>query len=97
MDYDQLKDALTSDTGVEAVNKIENLKIKGKKFKTNSKFDFVELEENVEIYNGDTELFGDIGKYSNLDKIMTLEKNGSFKSKDKEGNDVSGTFNRRKV
>ncbi len=96
LDYDQLKDALTSDTGVEAVNKIENLKIKGKKFKTNSKFDFVELEENVEIYNGDTELFGDIGKYSNQDKMMTLEKNGSFKSKDKEGNDVSGTFNRGK-
>ena len=96
LDYDQLKDALTSDTGVEAVNKIENLKIKGKKFKTNSKFDFVELENDVEIYNGDTELFGDIGKYSNKDKIMTLEKNGSFKSKDKEGNEVSGVFNRGK-
>lgn len=92
LDYDQLKDAVTSNAGVKAVNKVEDLIIKGQNFKTNSKFDFVELENNVEIYNGDTELYGDIGRYTNDSKIMTLDKNGRFKTKDKEGKEISGTF-----
>lgn len=94
LDYDQLKDQLTSDTGVKAVNKLQNLTIKGDKFRSNSKFDFVELENNVEIINGDTELYGDIGRYSNDSKIMTLENNGRYKTKDKEGKEISGTFKR---
>ncbi len=92
LDYDQLKDAVTSDAGVKAVNKLENVIIKGKNFKTNSKFDFIDLAENVEIINGDTELFGDIGRYTAEDKIITLSNNGKYKTKDKDGKEISGTF-----
>ena len=92
LDYDQLKDAVTSDAGVKAINKIENIVIKGKNFKTNSKFDFIDLAENVEIINGDTELFGDIGKYNAENKIITLKENGKYKTKDKDGKEISGEF-----
>lgn len=92
LDYDQLKDAVTSDAGVKAVNKLENIIIKGKNFKTNSKFDFIDLVENVEIINGDTELFGDIGRYTAENKIITLSNNGKYKTKNKDGKEISGTF-----
>ena len=92
LDYDQLKDAVTSDVGVKAVNKLENIIIKGKNFKTNSKFDFIDLAENVEIINGDTELFGDIGRYTAENKIITLSNNGKYKTKNKDGKEISGTF-----
>ena len=92
LDYDQLKDAVTSDAGVKAVNKLENIIIKGKNFKTNSKFDFIDLAENVEIINGDTELFGDIGRYTAENKIITLSNNGKYKTKNKDGKEISGTF-----
>ncbi len=77
---------------VKAVNKLENIIIKGKNFKTNSKFDFIDLAENVEIINGDTELFGDIGKYTAENKIITLSNNGKYKTKNKDGKEISGTF-----
>lgn len=92
LDYDQLKDAVTSNAGVKAVNKLENIIIKGKNFKTNSKFDFIDLAENVEIINGDTELFGDIGRYTAENKIITLSNNGKYKTKNKDGKEISGTF-----
>ena len=92
LDYDQLKDAVTSNVGVKAVNKLENIIIKGKNFKTNSKFDFIDLAENVEIINGDTELFGDIGRYTAENKIITLSNNGKYKTKNKDGKEISGTF-----
>lgn len=92
LDYNQLKDSITSDTGVKAVNKLEDIIIKGKNFKTNSKFDFIDLAENVEIINKDTELFGDIGRYTAKDKVITLNNNGKYKTKDKDGKEISGTF-----
>lgn len=92
LDYDQLKDAVTSDIGVKAINKLENFIIKSKNFKTNSKFDFIDLVENVEIINNDTELFGDVGKYTAKDKVFTLNNNGKYKTKDKDGKEISGTF-----
>lgn len=94
LDYNQLNDLITTDEGIKAVNKAEDLIIKSLNFETNSKFDFINLEKNIEIYNGDTELFGDIGKYTASDKIMTLSKNGKFKTKDKDGKEISGSFNR---
>lgn len=92
LDYNQLKDSVTSDAGVKAINKLQDLIIKGKNFKTNSKFDFIDLVDNVEIKNGDTELFGDIGRYTAKDKIITLKNNGKYKTKDKDGKEISGTF-----
>lgn len=92
LSYDNLKDAITSHSGIEVINNIQNIKIKSKNLKTNSKFEFIDLDGNVEVSNKDTELFADKARYVANTKIVTLDDNGKFKTTTNDNKTITGTF-----
>lgn len=92
LDYDSLKDAITSNSGIKVVNKIQDIQIESKNLKTNSKFDFIELDGNVEIKNKVTELFSDKARYVDETKVIILNENGKFKTKTNDNKEIIGNF-----
>lgn len=96
LNYDNLQDTITSNSGIKVINKLQNVTIKSQNFKTNSKFNVITLNKNIEIRNKDTELFADNGNYVSETKIFTLNDNGKYLTKDKNGKELSGTFTKAK-
>lgn len=90
--YDKLKDEVTSNTGVSAFNEEKKIKISGTNFVTDSKMSFIELRDNVILENDRIQLKGDIGRYSDSAKLVTLSGNIKVVGKDERDQDVDGNF-----
>lgn len=90
--YNQLKDLLSSDTGLRAYNKKENLEIYSTIFRTNRKFSYINLENKVTLINKDLKLSSDKGRYTSSNNIITLNGNGKIESKISNKNSMKGNF-----
>lgn len=90
--YDKLKDEITSNTGVSAFNEEKKIKISGKNFTTDSKMSYIELKDDVVLENERLKLKGDIGKYSDANKIVVLSGNISVSGVDEKDQEVDGDF-----
>ena len=90
--YDKLKDEITSDAGVTAENDEKKVKISGKNFITDSKMSYIELKDNVVLENEKIKLKGDIGRYSDANKIVTLSGNIVIDGADEQNAKISGNF-----
>ncbi|WP_462427374.1 LPS export ABC transporter periplasmic protein LptC [Fusobacterium varium] len=90
--YDKLKDEITSDAGVSAENAEKKVKVSGKNFITDSKMSYIELKDNVVLENEKIKLKGDIGRYSDASKIVTLSGNIIIDGTDRENAEISGNF-----
>ena len=86
--YDKLKDEVTSNTGVSAYNEEKKIKISGTNFVTDSKMSFIELRDNVILENDKIQLKGNIGKYSDSAKLVTLSGDIKVDGKDQNNQDV---------
>jgi lipopolysaccharide export system protein LptA len=90
--YEKLKDEITSNTGVSAFNEEKKIKISGKNFITDSKMSYIELKDDVVLENERLKLKGDIGKYSDANKIVVLSGNISVSGVDEKDQEVDGDF-----
>ena len=90
--YEKLKDEITSNTGVSAFNEEKKIKISGKNFTTDSKMSYIELKDDVVLENERLKLKGDIGKYSDANKIVVLSGNISVSGVDEKDQEVDGDF-----
>lgn len=90
--YNKLKDEITSNTGVMAINEEKGIKISGKNFLTDSKMSFIELTENVTLENEDISLSGDRGTYNDFTKVVVLSDNISLNGKNENIGIVDGKF-----
>ena len=66
IDYNKLKDEITSTTGVTAINDERGLTISGQNFTTDSKMSYIELEKDVTLEDKNIILKGDKGNYDDL-------------------------------
>lgn len=90
--YEKIKDEITSNTGVSAYNEEKKIKISGKNFSTDSKMSYIELKDDVVLENDKIKLKGDIGKYSDVTKIVVLSGNITVSGVDEENKKVDGDF-----
>lgn len=90
--YNQFKDLLSSDTGLKAYNKKEDLEIHSTIFRTNKEFSYVNLQDKVTLINNDIKLKADTAKYTSSNKIITLNGNGKIESITSNKNVLKGTF-----
>ncbi len=91
LSYNQYKDILSSDTGIEVNNLEKNLSIYSKNISTDKDFEKIEMEDDIKVSDGKILLEGDKGKYIDETKIFTLQGNGNFKSLD-ENDDFHGEY-----
>ncbi|MDP0493421.1 MAG: hypothetical protein Q7K48_03910 [Fusobacterium sp. JB021] len=92
LSYNQLKDLLSSDTGVKAFNKKEDLEIQSKIFRTNKSFTYIELNEDIVLENQGLRLKADKGRYTSSNKVMILSGNGIIESSDSREDILQGKF-----
>lgn len=92
IDYNKLKDEVSSTTGVIAINEKEGVQISGKNFTTDSKMSYITLSENVKLENKDILLKGDRGDYNDLTKIVILSDNIKLEGKEKNATLIDGNF-----
>ncbi|MGL5655960.1 MAG: LPS export ABC transporter periplasmic protein LptC [Fusobacteriaceae bacterium] len=95
INYDKLKDEITSTTGVFIENKERQLSLAGKEFKTNSKMSYIDLFKEVTLENEKIKVVGDVGHYVDDLKIATLVDNIHLTGKaatEKDGKKLSGEF-----
>lgn len=90
--YNKLKDEVTSNTGVVAVNSEKGIKISGKNFATDSKMSYIQLSEDVTLENKDIALKGDKGSYDDLSKIVVLSDNITLEGRGENEGIVGGHF-----
>ncbi|MFK4785792.1 hypothetical protein [Fusobacterium sp. MFO224] len=94
LSYNQLKDLLSSDTGLKAFNKKEELEIQSNIFKTNKDFTYIDLNEEVVLKNKGLKLKSDKGRYTADNKVMILSENGQIESSGSGENILKGKFER---
>ena len=92
IDYNKLKDEVTSNTGVTAINEQKGIKISGQNFITNSKMSYINLTKDVTLENKDVAIIGDKGDYDDLSKIVILSDNIRLEGKGENTGLVDGNF-----
>ncbi|MGL5123873.1 MAG: LPS export ABC transporter periplasmic protein LptC [Fusobacteriaceae bacterium] len=95
INYDKIKDEITSTTNVLASNKELNLNISGNNFKTDSKMSYIELSENVSLENKDVKLTGDLATYVDVTKQVVISDNIKLNGKNLDGKfkeNITGEF-----
>lgn len=92
VDYNKLKDEVTSTTGVTAINEERGITISGKNFTTNSKMSYIELNQDVVLENKDIALRGDKGNYDDLSKVVLLSDNIKLEGRGENQNLIDGDF-----
>lgn len=92
IDYNKLKDEVTSTTGVTAINEERGIKISGQNFTTDSKMSYIDLSKDVTLENEEIALKGDKGSYDDLTKVVLLHDNIVLEGKGENSNLVDGHF-----
>ncbi|MGL4393407.1 MAG: hypothetical protein ACRCSK_08255 [Fusobacteriaceae bacterium] len=93
--YSQATDQISSETGVNIKNDELKINISADKISSNSKFDIIELKDNIILANEDIQISGNVAVYNNFQKnifmpgkVLLDTKENSEKNKQK----LSGTF-----
>lgn len=92
IDYNKLKDQITSNTGVVAINEEKGIKISGQNFSTDSKMSYIDLNKDVVLENKDVAIKGDKGEYNDITKIIILSNNIKLEGRGEETGLVDGNF-----
>lgn len=92
IDYNKLKDEVTSTTGVTAINEERGITISGQNFTTDSKMSYIELTQDVVLENKDIALRGDKGSYDDLSKVVLISDNIKLEGRGENQNLVDGDF-----
>ena len=92
VDYNKLKDEVTSTTGVTAINEEKNVKISGQNFTTDSKMSYIQLRQDVTLENEEIALKGDKGDYDDITKIIVLADNIKLEGRGENQGLVDGDF-----
>ncbi len=92
IDYNKLKDEVTSNTGVTAINEQKGIKISGQNFITNSKMSYINLTKDVTLENKDVAIIGDKGDYDDLSKIVILSDNIRLEGRGENTGLIDGNF-----
>lgn len=95
VDYDKIKDEITSTTGVSVENKDLKMGLSGKEFKTDTKMSYIDMKKDVTLENDKIRLVGDFGKYVDAEKVAVLRDNIKLYGKEsieRDGNKLTGEF-----
>lgn len=92
IDYNKLKDEITSTTGVTAINDERGLTISGQNFTTDSKMSYIELVKDVTLEDKNIILKGDKGNYDDLSKIVIFSDNIKLEGKGENQGVIDGNF-----
>ncbi len=71
--YESKLEKIYSDTGVTAYNEEKKIKVSGRKFETDSKMSYVNLDENIEIKSEKIYVKADRARYKDSTKILDIE------------------------
>ena len=82
IDYDKVRDELTSKKPVSATNKELKFSLSGDTFKTDSKMSYIELRKNVVLENEKIKVTGDMADYNDAMKQAILRENVKLLGKD---------------
>ena len=92
VNYNKLKDEITSTTGVMAENEGKGVKISGQNFTTDSKMSYIKLDKDVVLENKSVALKGDKGSYDDLTKVVNIADNIRLEGRGQEAGQIDGHF-----
>lgn len=92
INYDKDKDLVTSDVGVVAINKEEDIEVSGTNFSSDTKMDNLVLSGDVKFKTKDIVLSAENAKYNDNTKIMEILGDSYLSSENMEQGALGGSF-----
>jgi|GEM_PF-574412 len=92
LDYNKIKDEITTDEGIKAINAERDVSVASIIYKSDSKATYIDMEKDVTLTVGKISATGDKGNYQEANRVVTLEGNIKLGGTDNNNNPVGGNM-----